>query len=1276
MKKPILVGKSAVVFTLLLTGFLLPLISYSQTFFGVASSPADNGSNTATTATITPPASMQAGDLVIIYGEYRNTGGTLTISDDGGQSWTTETQYNGSNQRIRIFWCRFNGTWSSNPQISRGAGGGTRPLSAIMYVFRPTISTNSWVVNVGPNNANPTGTSISVTGVTTTLPKTVTMAYWGSPAATTWGSLSGSGWVKTGLTAQYRNTGGSGQSHTSAYNIQSSTATLANVSQIQSSSQQTATSIISWAEIVPPPSNDDCSGAPTLTSGTTCSNTAGTAYGASNSSPTISSPNCASTATYDVWYRFVAQTTNPTIRLSSIGSEFTNASVQLLSNNCGGTFTSLFCGGSTLPTDFLVPGTTYYIRVYSDGGTAPTNSANANFNICIQDPVITPDNDECTGAYNLSVANACQTVPGNMAGATASSQPLSGSCPGSLAYDVWYRFTAINNTATVTISSFGTNFLATRGVEIFSGSCGSLTSLACGSTTATSNSLTAGNVYYVRVYSSTGPAPTGDARFNICVTSTAAPVVRYGNSYVNLSKKTNGGVVQPGDTLEIRMAIQHNSTTNMSRLRFVDNVPTNTAMLTGASDRIRIVTNEGLTYKQYTLASGDDAATYVASPAAGQYNIRMNLGFGTSNPGIPVNNTSTEFASASGTMSRTNRPTLFGSSLLFATAYQVVVTGAVGDTITLNPASFIYYDGSSETTLSGNSYKILISDPLSLCSNSIGINNALESGGTFGSGVLQNRGADLTIPISGYSFLSEVNSYNSVGDGRYAIVKNISPRTRTNKNATFARTGSCTSLYSITDELNCNNRMHNGHWYIDGDHSGTNDALGNPPPDTATNSGYMLMVNADYVASEVYSQTINNLCPNTYYEFSAWVRNICPTCGADSTGAQFAGTPTAPTNGYPGVLPNLTFSLGGLDYYSTGTIDTLGWVKKGFVFRTGPSQTSASFSIRNNAQGGGGNDWVMDDIAVATCFPDMIYSPSSNPNICESNAITITDTVRSYFNDYVEYKWQVSTNGGSTWTDISGTTGTASPTLVGGFYEYVSSYTIPPSNTTAANAGDMYRLVVASTNSNLGTTECSYSDPTTITVSILTDCGPPLAVDLLSISGTLGIDNRSTIRWVTSHEDEPVHYVLQRSNDGSGFTDIATIAGQNSEIAEQNHYSYNDPVTVVNKVFYRIKIVSASGSIKYSKTIRLETTAAGFTFGTVVIPFGDELNFSIQSNEEGLVHVQLVDMNGKTVRLATYQVYNGTNALGLTGTNSLPSGVYLLKATRNNHSIIKTVLKK
>ena len=44
----------------------------------------------------------------------------------------------------------------------------------------------------------------------------------------------------------------------------------------------------------------------------------------------INTPDCASGATYDVWYRFVAQTTNPTITMANIGADLIDPGIQLL----------------------------------------------------------------------------------------------------------------------------------------------------------------------------------------------------------------------------------------------------------------------------------------------------------------------------------------------------------------------------------------------------------------------------------------------------------------------------------------------------------------------------------------------------------------------------------------------------------------------------------------------------------------------------------------------------------------------------------------------------------------------------------------------------------------------------------------------------------------------------------------------------------------------------------------------------------------------------------
>ena len=67
------------------------------------------------------------------------------------------------------------------------------------------------------------------------------------------------------------------------------------------------------------------------------------------------------------------------------------------------------------------------------------------------------------------------------------------------------------------------------------------------------------------------------------------------------------------------------------------------------------------------------------------------------------------------------------------------------------------------------------------------------------------------------------------------------------------------------------------------------------------------------LTTDAFKQTINNLCANTFYQFSAYVRNICRTCGVSANLVSVYN---------PGVKPSLTFSVNNIDMYSTGKIDT------------------------------------------------------------------------------------------------------------------------------------------------------------------------------------------------------------------------------------------------------------------------------------------------------------------------------------------------------------------
>ena len=449
------------------------------------------------------------------------------------------------------------------------------------------------------------------------------------------------------------------------------------------------------------------------------------------------------------------------------------------------------------------------------------------------------------------------------------------------------------------------------------------------------------------------------------------PVIEGGNSYVDLSKSSTGGFVQVGDTLQIVTnyfwGSTYNSTNggNLYSVRYYDSVPINTVMSTGATDSLRLITNEGLTFRHYTLAGGDDAATYTANPPSTQYQIRINIGATPTMPLTASPGLLTDITGASTVKIGTYKPQLFGGTLL-TTAFKVIVTGAAGDTIILGGGKLVYKltSGGADTTINATRYKIYISPAgnASLCSNTLANNLAADQGGTFGSGTTLNSTTALPTPIPDYDYVQS-SATVAVGDGDYAIVNNSSPLASTAVGSRYAP--NCTTAPAVPLIDSCRNRMFGGFWDIIGDHTGTTNSTGNPPVANGTKGGYMLAVNADVVTSEAYSQTITGLCPSTYYQFSAWVRNLCTNCGIDSNSNQTYK---------PGVLPNLSFTVNGLDYYSSGQLDTIGWQEKGFVFKTSSSQSSATISIRNNASGGGGNDWVLDDIIVGTCGPTTILN--------------------------------------------------------------------------------------------------------------------------------------------------------------------------------------------------------------------------------------------------------------------------------------------------------------
>ena len=124
-----------------------------------------------------------------------------------------------------------------------------------------------------------------------------------------------------------------------------------------------------------PPSNDDCSGAVTLTPGTTCSNTSGTNVNATLSTGFPTTTSCTPTgASNDVWYKFTADGVSTYTISVAPATNSGRWSVYVYNGACGGFTSVASCteastsGGTATPNASSLSAGTHYYRLFSRNG--------------------------------------------------------------------------------------------------------------------------------------------------------------------------------------------------------------------------------------------------------------------------------------------------------------------------------------------------------------------------------------------------------------------------------------------------------------------------------------------------------------------------------------------------------------------------------------------------------------------------------------------------------------------------------------------------------------------------------------------------------------------------------------------------------------------------------------------------------------------------------------------------------------------------------------------
>lgn len=298
--------------------------------------------------------------------------------------------------------------------------------------------------------------------------------------------------------------------------------------------------------------------------------------------------------------------------------------------------------------------------------------------------------------------------------------------------------------------------------------------------------------------------------------------------------------------------------------------------------------------------------------------------------------------------------------------------------------------------------------------------------------------------------------------------------------------------------------------------------------------GKSFIVNASFTAGEFYRREVSGLCENTTYEFSSWLINLLPQARCNGNGipvnVKFQIWDETDTNllaqGDTEDIQNRTTPL---------------WEQYALVFKTLTGQTSVILKMRNNSNGGCGNDLAIDDIVFKSCGDSVTVATNQNETavtVCEDQGATPTVLEAtpdfSIFTTHA-YQWQQS-NDEINWIDIPSETN--------------NNFVTPPLNNTS-----FYRVKVAEDPLNVSNDLCNIiSDVFKILVvpipPVPSSNGDVSRCANESVPLSVSVPNNFSINWY----DAPVGGNLLLEND-SNFNP----AQEGTYYAEMNSTFINCP---------------------------------------------------------------------------------------------------------------------
>ncbi|HTE11196.1 MAG TPA: T9SS type A sorting domain-containing protein [Chitinophagaceae bacterium] len=172
------------------------------------------------------------------------------------------------------------------------------------------------------------------------------------------------------------------------------------------------------------------------------------------------------------------------------------------------------------------------------------------------------------------------------------------------------------------------------------------------------------------------------------------------------------------------------------------------------------------------------------------------------------------------------------------------------------------------------------------------------------------------------------------------------------------------------------------------------------------------------------------------------------------------------------------------------------------------------------------------------------------------------------------------------------------------------------------------------------------------------------------------INASPVLRWSITKQVNNLSYTIEKSNDGTGWSAIATLPAQKNEDDTQK-YQYTDPAIFQPACFYRIRQTDLDGAYSYSTVQKFVPTDQKRMVKIFPNPFSEQIVIQVAGIIQKKINVKLINAGGQILVKEQHVINNSNDMITVGNVKNLDKGYYaIIIEDETGSNILRTLLLK